>query len=53
MSGIGTRSVHCIDAECDDCRSLTCSCICHGGESDEAIEADEFDDMYGWRDDDD
>ena len=43
------RSVHCIDQECDDCHSLTCDCWCHGGED---VEADEWDDIYGWGDDD-
>lgn len=51
MSGIGTRSVHCIDAECDDCRSLTCDCSCHGGEGDH-VEADEWAPIYGWGNDD-
>jgi hypothetical protein len=47
MSGLGTRCVHCIDGEHEDCRSPDCWCWCQGAE-DEAIERDEWDEMYGW-----
>lgn len=46
------RCVHCRDGEHDDCRSPDCWCWCQGGDfgRDDDIEADEWDEIYGWGD---
>jgi hypothetical protein len=38
VTGLGARSVYCIDDDHDGCHSRVCACWCHGGEDDDPDE---------------
>lgn len=39
-----SRSIACIDDECDECRLVLCGCWCHGGEDDDFYDDEDYGD---------